>query len=81
MYIAVAPIDPARNELTQAFVRATQEEAEAMAAANSKPNQPWVVFELVECARTIVDTPRLVRTREPITRTSNRAGEPDERTR
>lgn len=68
IFIAVAALDPARNELTQAFVRPTQEDAEAMAAANSKANQPWVVYELVECSSTIVDRPRLVRVREPVTR-------------
>lgn len=65
IYIAVAPIDPARNELTRAFVRSTQEDAEAMAAINSRSNEPWTVYELVEVARTVVDPPRLVRSREP----------------
>lgn len=65
LFIAVASIDPSRNELTQAFVRDTQDAAEAMAAANARPNLPWVVFELVECSRQISEAPRLVRVREP----------------
>ena len=73
VFLATGPIDPASNEI-RGFRRDTQEDAEAMAAANSRPNQPWAVYELVECARTIVDTPRLVRTRQPAN-PSTRAGD------
>ncbi len=68
IFIAVAALDPARNELTQAFVRSTQEDAEAMAAANAKANQPWVVYELVECASAVIETPKLTRVRQPAPR-------------
>lgn len=64
-FIATAAIDPAANEL-RGFVRKTQEDAEAMAAANTRPNQPWTVFELVECAQLTAQTPRLSRSREPV---------------
>lgn len=64
-FVALPPIDPASNEI-RGFRRDTQEDAEVMAAANSRANQPWKVFELVECATTIVDPPRLVRVRQPI---------------
>lgn len=67
-FIAVAEIDPSRNELTQAFVRSTQEDAEDMCKANSKPNEVWVVFELVECARAVALSPKLERSREPETK-------------
>lgn len=63
-FIATAPIDPAANEL-RGFVRDTQEEAEEMAAANAKPNLPWTVYELVECAQVVAQGPRLTRIREP----------------
>ena len=63
-YIATAPIDPAANEL-RGFVRATQEDAEAIAAANTRPNQPWTVYELVECSRVVAQSPTLTRSREP----------------
>ncbi len=74
IFIAVAALDPARNELTQAFVRAIQEDAEAMAAANAKANQPWVVYELVECASAIIETPKLTRVRQPAPRQAGGSG-------
>lgn len=63
-FLAIPAIDPSSNEI-RGFRRDTQEDAEAMAAQNTRPNQPWVVFELVECARVVTDTPRLIRSREP----------------
>jgi hypothetical protein len=73
IFIATGPIDPASNEI-RGFRRDTQEDAEAMAAANSRPNQPWTVYELIECSSTVVDTPRLVRKRQPMN-PSIRAGD------
>lgn len=64
-FIAVAPIDPAANEL-RGFVRDTQEAAEAMAAQNTRPNQPWSVYELVLCANVETLAPKLSRIKEPV---------------
>lgn len=64
IFLATGPIDPAANEI-RGYQRGTQEEAEATAAANSRPNQPWSVFELVECATLTAQAPRLNRVREP----------------
>lgn len=63
-FVAASPIDPAANEM-RGYVRATQEEAETVAATNAKPNQPWTVYELVECAQLVAQSPRLTRSRQP----------------
>lgn len=63
-FLATGPIDPAANEL-RGFVRSTQQDAEAMAAANARPNQPWTVYELLESAQVVAQSPRLTRIREP----------------
>lgn len=63
IFIAVASIDPSRNELSQAFVRDTQDAADAMAAANTRPNLPWIVYELVECSRAEAPVARITRSR------------------
>lgn len=72
-FIATGPIDPAANEL-RGFVRQTQEEAESVASNNARTNQPWTVFELVECAQLTSQAPRLSRSREPALQASIEAG-------